>query len=721
MKKLILALAIAILSPLAARAQTTLVTGTVTDPNGVPYANAKLTVNLSPATPGPYTLTINNQAQCTAARAGTAPCQVPFTPSPSTITLSPAGSFTVTVQDNTQITPSGTQWIFNISIYSAPPVGVGQVSFAVTATISGASQSVSSTLSAAAPALTYVTSGASNPGGNAVYASTYVTALPATVVTDASTTNNQNTISCPNSDCKFLTDKNATIGNTIFATGSSCQAGGLALAETTILSITDNNHLTTTGNAAATENGTACLVYGTLAETSAGTGQFYNAWNALMNLAVSPTNGVPTLFLPCGAYLVEGAITSNVNANVGIVGCPQGGTTFIRTPNFGWSSCNVYSCFFYSSGSVTMSDVNVTNEGANVSAACSSTAYNDFRGNNVAYTRVSVYNDCLTAGNITPMWLLQTSYCDHCSIIGAANASTGVALQINVNGYPVTLIDANVSSGGIVNVSSSSSAHYGWQWINSFSGLYGEACNSWEISSPYIAWNSFGDNFGGINVSGANSNDVFTLYGSSIIPYDCGATAAIAFGTSGATVRLYGSSTVDAGTEAGTNYDFTGTGNVIGDGSEHIVPGGSGLFSSGTINYATIGNHMIYGMCSGTATASTTLGLYGTGPNETTTSCTSTTIGSGMVMPKSGTVKYLTVVAGTAGHTSSSGVFTVMLNHAGGGLSTTTVTCTVGTGTFCQDSTHSFAVSAGDLVSIEFSTVAGETLANVQAYVGMYQ
>ena len=118
------------------------------------------------------------------------------------------------------------------------------------------------------------------------------------------------------------------------------------------------------------------------------------------------------------------------------------------------------------------------------------------------------------------------------------------------------------------------------------------------------------------------------------------------------------------------------------------------------------------GICTGTATSSSTLGLYGIGPNETLTTCTSTTIGCGIPMTQARTVSTLQVTATHAGVNASSGVVTVLKNG-----SATTIRCTIGTGTSCNDFTHTVSFSAGDLLSIQFTTQASEVLAGVQAQV----
>lgn len=111
--------------------------------------------------------------------------------------------------------------------------------------------------------------------------------------------------------------------------------------------------------------------------------------------------------------------------------------------------------------------------------------------------------------------------------------------------------------------------------------------------------------------------------------------------------------------------------------------------------------------CSGTATSSVTLfiTLWASG------ACTNTTEGVSqqLLMTTGGTIQNLRVVAGTAGFAAGSGVVTIRDNAAN-----TTLTCTVGTGTSCNDLTHRVIVAAGHTITVQMVTVATETLANVQ-------
>lgn len=149
----ILGLALAALAAPAARAQTQ-VTGTIVDPSGYPYSGARISFTNSGQT---YTNT--NQAQCVAAGLGSQPCQMPLTV-PAPLTTDAAGNFSVALIPSASISPGTPQWRFNIVEPGVPPpVGTGPQQFSVSITIVGTSQSVSATLSAAAPALTNITGG----------------------------------------------------------------------------------------------------------------------------------------------------------------------------------------------------------------------------------------------------------------------------------------------------------------------------------------------------------------------------------------------------------------------------------------------------------------------------------------------------------------------------------------------------------------------------------
>lgn len=119
-----------------ARAQQTLVTGCVTDPNGIKY------------TGGQYSIQLVNTGGAQPSVNGV-PIQGSFGPVP----LDSSGCIApTTLYENSVITPSGTEWQFTVNNPgAAPPVGYGPVSFTAPAiTISGATQNITSNLTGAA-------------------------------------------------------------------------------------------------------------------------------------------------------------------------------------------------------------------------------------------------------------------------------------------------------------------------------------------------------------------------------------------------------------------------------------------------------------------------------------------------------------------------------------------------------------------------------------------
>lgn len=131
------------LRAMPAPAVKTIVSGTILDPNGVPYAGGTIDATLLPTGTTP-----------TVAGVG----QIDGYVQP--VSIDTNGNFTLPLYCNsagggcTPISPSGTQWQFKVTNRGAqPPVGFGGISFTITATITGATQSLTSALHAAAPQL----------------------------------------------------------------------------------------------------------------------------------------------------------------------------------------------------------------------------------------------------------------------------------------------------------------------------------------------------------------------------------------------------------------------------------------------------------------------------------------------------------------------------------------------------------------------------------------
>jgi hypothetical protein len=150
-----LLLAVLFARPAAAQTQTT-VSGTVTDPNGIPYAGARLAITLvSPGGPSPSLTPCNNP------QSG---CQIQ---NPSPVTLDATGSFVTPLWANGSILPASTTYNFCVTISPgvAPPFGTGPQSYCVNSiTVSGATQTITFS---SPPALTVPFSGSGGvPAGN---------------------------------------------------------------------------------------------------------------------------------------------------------------------------------------------------------------------------------------------------------------------------------------------------------------------------------------------------------------------------------------------------------------------------------------------------------------------------------------------------------------------------------------------------------------------------
>lgn len=124
--------------------------------------------------------------------------------------------------------------------------------------------------------------------------------------------------------------------------------------------------------------------------------------------------------------------------------------------------------------------------------------------------------------------------------------------------------------------------------------------------------------------------------------------------------------------------------------------------STGTLGELS-GTQTFFEACSGTASAGTTLAMQWSGG-----ACSSSATALQVPTSSAGTLLNMRVKCGTAGTNASSGAFTLNKN----GSTATALTCTVGTGTTCNDTTHTVAAVAGDNWQVFFTTQAAETLAN---------
>jgi hypothetical protein len=130
--------------------------------------------------------------------------------------------------------------------------------------------------------------------------------------------------------------------------------------------------------------------------------------------------------------------------------------------------------------------------------------------------------------------------------------------------------------------------------------------------------------------------------------------------------------------------------------------------ASGTVGL-TSGTQRFVAGCNGTATngASTDVLAW---PGGATTACTNTNSNLRVTMATGGTARNLAARCNTAGLNGSSGAMTLVKNG-----SATSLTCTIGTGTNCTDTTHTVSFSANDSMFLQFVSQASETLADCTA------
>ena len=127
----------------------------------MPYSFANVTADLVPAPPGGATCSDGSS----------------FNGHIGPIQTSSAGAFTMLLPANGTITPGSTQWKLTIQETGVPfPFGTGPQSFTYSFTASGSTQSLTSALSSAAPALTLAFGGSGTPSFASLTGGTNTTA-----------------------------------------------------------------------------------------------------------------------------------------------------------------------------------------------------------------------------------------------------------------------------------------------------------------------------------------------------------------------------------------------------------------------------------------------------------------------------------------------------------------------------------------------------------------
>lgn len=539
------------------------------------------------------------------------------------------------------------------------------------------------------------------PSG-AAYAGNYGAVFDTRFFNDGSTTNTVNTLTSPTLACTA-----ADVGKLALVVNPSTHAYPFGTGLVTVTGCTSSTVATLSTTASQTTSGTLNWAIGT-DDTAALTAAVTAAWGN--NRAVS---------LPCGATIITGrpfvwTTQKILSQTYGLQGCagtnqsmfflhPQvtstmltgGGTVFYSPPTaagaIGWNPNG----FFYN-------------------RAIANFILTSFDGNlPITSGSIHILDPQDNVFNVAVFDLYETGAGACYGLV----AQTGETKIDRYNFQHSNCWGAYIGGQGLNTISNSILAYLSAPAINC------TGSSQCTLINDYVTVNTAA---GGCPVGNCNiavgQNSILNIYsgvysintGMRIIDTATGATAT--------TINIDGAQfTGNTSTEIMNLGDAAVTANIKNSAFDVQVATGSGNLRdlggntmkgiATTINFSADG-HSLVGACTGVATASQTLGLFGTGANVTATTCTSTTLGSGVVSPGARTLQNLIVHAATGGVGASSGVVTVLVNG-----STTALTCTLGTATSCEDVTHSVTTANGDLVSLQFTTQGSETLAGVKAVV----
>jgi len=453
-----------------------------------------------------------------------------------------------------------------------------------------------------------------------------------------------------------------------------------------------------------------------------------SAWSALVT--ANSANSPMSLYLPCGAMFVSAApfVTTSLGGayNRNLVGCKGQGTFIVPTADFSYAGA---------SGGLLYSDPNSNWSGFSTNAYQNASIFTyisdlTFWGagqdGSLVTTALPIMN--LSNTMLDNVWVAAWNY--NANVSMPAMSGAGIELRRSGSwsgGSRGLVITGDQVPTRLFNSASDCFFGVGGQYTTAGYGLEidgGHLTSSNCQWNPQIGgsaygayvhggwWNSSGDSYGKLLMDGGTAtlsssiDELLTVYGisqsggrlsvsnSQLDKLILSSTAVFVDGGGNYTCQTIGFNPC-----TGTTYPWTSNYHAV-----NAATGGS------LVPWKSVG-----GSCTGVATASQTLGLYGTGPNVTASACTSTTIGTGIPMQQSGYLTFLQATATTGGVGASSGVVTVLKNG-----SATAVTCTLGTGTSCYDFTHSVAFAVGDLISLQFTTQGSDTLAGVNASVATY-
>jgi hypothetical protein len=655
-----------------------------------------------------------------------------------------------------------------------PPLGTGPQSFSVAISISSNPQAIGATLSAAAPKLSNnagggITQVASLPatcnigtqyllpnnsivvcgptansfiavsgtGTTSVNPTAYGALFNGHRVKDASTTNTSFTVTFPNGDGP--TASTAYVGEPFFCTSGSTVNSSVIVGTSfgnstpeTIASIGSNTITVTPNAATATTSATAICFWGT--DDGGGLGTKGNtslnsAWNAAAaNSAASNSDvfyqmpagmtGTSVCLWNTVTYPNNGSYNGYVNPT--IAGAGEGSTIIVLFPWFSLSSCptggGAYPPMF----------------GPNSSSFTSYTARDftiDGLGNSVNGQNFGDLSIMGSGSVASPTGVVLMQRVD---IIGFGNsASLQTLAGLRTSGPNSSYRDVFVDGAGWYGILATAAGNQGYSInfeniysgdqvlgvslevntpVNDFGSVYGPGGTSGLVDIQVQGSGAIYNGFGISNVNGTNSSATLQCVSSAVCNIfasyfnkSSNSTGDGCLVQSSSTLRLMDTTCIGGSSGAGIS---TASGTLLYNQSGNTFTAPNSV--SGTL---ISDGHSVKGICTGSATASSTLGLYGTGPNATTTTCTSTTIGSGIPVEGSRTLQNLSCKVSTAGTTAST--CTVLVNG-----SASTITCTIAaSSTSCIDGTHTVAVTDGQLVSLEFVSGAATTPSGVQMIV----
>jgi len=581
MKKqtLVAAVATFFLAALPATAQRTLVSGTVKDTQGVPYAGGSMVASLSLPV-GASGATLNG---------------VQISGTTQRVTLDNNGAFLMQLPDNTIVQPPGTQWTFAVTESPGvlPPAGTGPQTCNTTVTISGSSQDISTNF-VFCPAL--LNFGNAAVFGQSFIPNTYNVFNDAQIAFSVTCTNGSTLITTGAGDPPFSSP--VDVGKVIFgvfgSATSNCPPQGQITAVTGAHSAQTSIAATTTSAA----NGS--MVWGTLK------GELQTAFNASL--------GKGCLLLPSGNILfslppfVDQRTTIPTSAYPPCV-IGQWDSVLIPVPSFNYANCNVIGlavCGLHMQ--------QVANNNPNYGYYSNFMIFglnHNLTGNGTADTWIDIQR--LQIFNVW-LWNLGAS-------IGTGISGTGpdvaVGLTINASGATACQFTGN----GLNQIVTMDQGYCAGASVNSLTiggGALGELkTHSMQFGTPGGGttvvvngiWDSYGDGiFHGFGVNdavqvGAGGNA--HLYGSHAIGFNAAGTNTLDCAASGANLILE-NSTIDAGGASGTAIKSVAGCNLTNLGGNKVA---SGVLSIAGNNFA-VSSETQTGTCAANAATVTFKGSY---------------------------------------------------------------------------------------------------------------